>query len=305
MLVTGASGFVGQALVPMLLEAGWSVRATSRSQTSLAPHERLEFVTADLTSGQVLERLVQDTNAVVHLAARVHVMRDTARDPLGEFRRSNVAVTAQLARAACTAGAGQFVFASTVKVNGEGRGERPYRESDPPAPEDPYAVSKLEAERALEASAIPCTILRPPLMYGPGVKGNFARLMMLVRRGWPIPLGSVHNRRSLLFVDNFCSAILAALECPASDTRLYLVSDGEDVSVAELVRRMGKALCRPARLLPCPVAILQALGALAGMQAEIHRLTDSLLVDSSRLRELGWQPRASLDEGLRRTAESF
>jgi len=293
-LLTGASGFVGRALVPLLLEAGWTVRATSRSPAAFAPHERLEFIAADLASGEAIEHLVQETDAVVHLAARVHVMHDAARDPLGEFRRANVAVTELLARAAHSVGASQFVFASTIKVNGEGQGERPYRESDPPAPQDPYAVSKLEAELSLESSGVPCTILRPPLMYGPGVKGNFARLMK-----------SVRNRRSLLFVDNFCSAILAALEQPAPGVRLYLVSDGEDVSVSELVRRMGMALGRPARLLPCPVAILQALGALAGMQAEIHRLTDSLLVDSSRLRELGWHPRASLDEGLRRTAQSF
>jgi nucleoside-diphosphate-sugar epimerase len=304
-LVTGATGFVGSALVPALLEAGWRVRATGRDRTKCPARglNGLEFVPAELSPGSDFQPLVDGAAAVVHLAARVHVMRERSRDPLAEFRQANATLTAGLAQAALAAGTRHFVFASSIKVNGEGRGNRPYSESDIPAPQDPYASSKLEAEQLLRECGLSSTILRPPLMYGPGVKGNFARLMSLVERGWPLPLASVQNRRSLLFVGNFCSAIVAALERPAPGARVYLLCDGEDVSVAELILRLGRALGRPARLFPFPLSALRAGAALAGLQAEFHRLADSLLIDGSRARsDLRWRPPYSLDHGLSLTA---
>jgi UDP-N-acetyl-alpha-D-quinovosamine dehydrogenase len=308
-LVTGSTGFAGRALVPALIDAGWQVRATARRSPPGEMPPGVDYVRTDLASDADLSPLVEGMTAVVHLAARVHVMRESERDPLAEFRAANVEATRRLARAAARAGVRQFVFASTVKVNGEGKGELAYRESDAPEPQDPYGQSKLEAEQALREAAtgfMAATILRPPLMYGPGVKGNFARLMRLVARGIPLPLASASNRRSLLFIGNFCSAILASLERPAGRTRLFLVSDGADVSVAELVRRMARALGRPARLLAVPPGLMRVAAAALRRDAELRRLTDSLLVDSSLVRrELQWTPPHSLDDGLLLTARSF
>jgi nucleoside-diphosphate-sugar epimerase len=304
-LVTGATGFAGRALVPALVSAGWQVRATAR-QFSVWPHPGvpgLDFIQADLSTERDLSALVNGVDAVVHLAARAHVMREHATDPLSEFRAANVAPTSRLAAAAARAGAKKFVLASSIKVNGEGAGERPYTESDPPGPQDAYGVSKLEAEQALHEQAslhgFSAVILRPPLMYGPGVGGNFRRLMRLVERGVPLPLGSASKLRSLLFVGNFCSGVLAALDRPGAGTRVYLLSDGEDISVGELVRRLARALGRPARVFPFPAAALRWGAAAVGLGPECRRLTESLRIDSSRARrDLDWSPPYSLDQGL-------
>jgi nucleoside-diphosphate-sugar epimerase len=299
-LVTGATGFIGSVLVPYLVEHGWTVRATARTTPASSP--ACDFVAADLGSSD-LRPLVEDTCAVVHLAARVHVMHETAADPQREFDKANVTATRRLADAATRCGVRHFVFASSVKVNGERTMSRPYTDADPPAPEDPYGRSKLAAERMLSQccaeSPLGITVLRLPLVYGPGVKGNFARLARLARSGLPLPLGAIANRRSLLFVGNLCTAVHAALERPATGMRVVLLSDGEDVSTPDLLRRMAAAVHRRTYLPAVPVPLLRLAARIAGFGAEFRRLNDSLQVDNSAARRhLQWEPTYSLDEGL-------
>ena len=266
-------------------------------------------VMGELSAGSDWRPALKDIDAIVHLAGRAHVLKEDAADPLAECRRINRDATLNLARQAAVAGVKRFVFVSTVKVNGEGR-EAPYTMLDPPHPQDAYAISKWEAEQGLHEIAaqtgLEVVILRPPLIYGPGVKANFLRLLQAVDRGIPLPLGAVRNRRSLLYVENFASALLACLAHPEAAGKTYFVRDGEDVSSAELVRRLAHALGRAARLVPVPAMLLRAAGALLGKKAAVERLLGSLTVDDTPLRrELGWAPPFSLDEGLAATARWY
>jgi nucleoside-diphosphate-sugar epimerase len=302
-LVTGASGFLGRALVPALQAAGWEVRGSGRDASRAPPG--CEFIRLDLQANPDWDSLVRDTHAVVHLAARVHMMKDRARDPLAEFRAVNVSPTLSLAEAAARQNVRHFVYLSSIKVMGEATSLRPFSEQDAPAPVDAYGRSKLEAESQLnEVSArtgLGVTILRPPLIYGAEARGNFERLAKWIRRGWPLPV-TWGNRRSFLFVGNFCSAVLLALEKPTGATRTYLLSDGEDLSTAELVMRLARSVELHPRLWTLPGAALRIAAALVGRSAEAQRLQDSLQVDSSRFRsELGWKPPYTVDEGLRLT----
>jgi len=245
------------------------------------------------------------SSAVVHLAARVHMMRERSQDPLALYRETNTEATLNLARQAAEAGVRRFVFISTIKVNGEGRDE-PYREADAPAPLDAYAISKWEAEQGLQRIAqetgLEVVILRPPLLYGPGVKANFLRLLRMVARGWPLPLGAVRNRRSLLYLGNFVDAIRLCVEHPGAAGQTFLLDDGKPVSTPDVARALARAMNRPARLLAVPVGVLQFVGTLLGKRAELARLTGSHYVDSSAIRSrLGWKPPFSMDEGLAAT----
>ena len=245
-------------------------------------------------------------DAVVHLAARVHVMNDTEVDPLAAFRIVNVDGTLNLARQAAAAGVKRFVFLSSVKVNGEVTvfGQS-FRADDEPAPMDPYGVSKMEAEKGLRALAVETgmevVIIRPPLVYGPGVKANFAALMRAVQRGWPLPLGAVRNQRSLVALDNLVDFIVTCITHPQAANQTFLVSDGQDQSTTELVRGMAQAAGVPARLLPVPVWALQAGASLLGRGDAVQRLCGNLQIDMSKARNLlGWVPPVSVAEGLRR-----
>lgn len=248
-------------------------------------------------------------DVVLHLAGRAHVMHEEALDPLGRFREVNTAGTLNLARQAAAAGVRRFVFASSIKVNGEETApNRPFRHDDAPRPADPYGVSKREAEDGLRALAattgMEVVIVRPPLVYGPGVKANFLSLMRAVQRGLPLPLASVTgNRRSLVALDNLADLLITCVSHPAAAGQTFLVSDGEDLSTADLLRRMGRALHRPARLLPCPPPLLQMGATMLGKSAIGHRLLGNLQVDISHTRAtLGWTPPITVDEGLRRAA---
>jgi UDP-glucose 4-epimerase len=248
---------------------------------------------------------------VVHLAARVHVMNDPAADPLAAFRAANVDATLNLARQAAASGARRFVFLSSIKANGESTAPgKPFTASDVPHPEDPYGRSKLEAEEALlrlgRDTGMEIVVIRPPLVYGPGVGANFASMMKWTEGGIPLPFGAVSNKRSLVFVGNLVDFILLCVEHPDAAGHVFLVSDGEDLSIAELLRRLSRAMGRKARLLPVPVGLLRTGAAILGRRAAAQRLLGSLQVDIRETEELtGWRPPFSVDEGLTQTAEAF
>jgi nucleoside-diphosphate-sugar epimerase len=307
-LVTGASGFVGRALVSRLVghqQVRISVRAPSLAENS----PETEVVRAQLSTDQDWSHALVGVSVVVHCAARVHVMNEESSDPLAEFRRVNVDGTLRLASQAAVAGVKRFVFLSSIKVNGEQTEfGKPFAAGQQPNPGDPYGVSKMEAEDGLRALAretgMEVVIIRPPLVYGPGVKANFLTMMRWLRRGLPLPLGAVTgNRRSLVALDNLVDLIVICIDHPSAANQIFLVSDGESLSTDALLRRMGVALGRPARLIPVPVFLLQLGATLLGKRALAQRLCGSLEIDISKTRELlGWTPPFSADEGFRRTA---
>lgn len=310
-LITGASGFIGTALCWKLLSKKWQVRGTVR------PSNRLNKLPAGVNAVQI-GSIGPDTNwsealvgvdCVVHLAARVHIMRDTAYDPLTLFRHVNVLGTERLAREAALANARRFIYISSVKVNGEGR-STPYREEDIQKPQDAYSVSKWEAEKVVNKIAvetgIETVIIRSPLVYGPRVKANFLRLLELVERGIPLPFASVNNRRSFIYLDNLVDAIVTCIENPRVSGQTYLVSDGEDVSVPDLLRRLGSAFGRPARLFPFSPFLMHMAARIFDKSIAIERLLGSLTVDISKIRrDLNWKAPFSMDQGLRETAKWY
>jgi nucleoside-diphosphate-sugar epimerase len=311
-LITGATGFVGAALVHRLakvpqVEIVAAVRQPASGHGSKIKFARIEDIAPLTDWGDALK----DVEVVIHTAARVHVMRDTVADPLAEFRRVNVEATLNLARQAAAAGVHRFVFISSIKVNGEGTctGAR-YLADDEPAPADPYGISKAEAERGLRALAvetgIDVVIIRSPLVYGSGVKGNFLSMMRWLCRGVPLPFGAIYNRRSLVALDNLVDLIVTCVEHPAAANQIFLVSDDEDLSTTELFRRMGEALGKPARLLPVPAWVLMTGAALLGKRALSQRLCGSLQVNISKTKSLlGWSPLVSVNDGLRDAAQYF
>ncbi len=312
-LVTGSTGLVGRALVRRLVQlADQPVRAASRA-VDVAPVPGVEHHTLPpLGSHADFGPMLSGARVVVHLAARVHVMQDRVADPLVAFREVNTAGTLALAQQAADAGAQRFVFVSSIKVNGEKtESGQAYRYDDRPAPQDPYGISKREAEDGLRAIAaatgLEVVVVRPPLVYGPSVKANFAALMRAVRRGLPLPLGSItDNRRSFVALDNLVDLLVTCLDHPAAANQTFLVSDGEDLSTTELLHRLGRAMNRPPRLIPVPTALLYVGAALLGRRDQAQRLLGNLQIDIDHTRTtLGWMPPVSVDEGLRRAAEGF
>lgn len=309
-LVTGANGFVGSALCIALIKGGYKVRAAIRDTSRFAIEGGETVSVATLETDTHWGEALRGITTVIHLAARVHVMQDVASDPLEEFRRVNVAGTERLARSAAAQGVKRFVFVSSIKVNGESTSAEPFREDDRPAPQDPYGVSKLEAEEMLRRVAaetgMEVVIVRPPLVYGAGVKGNFATMLKVLSKGIPLPFASVNNRRSLVYVGNLVEALILCATHPAAGGRTYLVSDGEDISTSDLLRRLGAELGHAARLFPCPASLLLMIGRLTGKHDQMQRLLGSLRVDSGKIRrELGWMPAYSLQQGLQATAQGW
>jgi nucleoside-diphosphate-sugar epimerase len=305
-LVTGANGFVGRALCAILPRHGLRIRRAVRRADQRGDSVAVGNIDAltDWTAA------LDGVDAVIHLAALTHDTLDPTPHGLDDYRRINVSGTRRLAEQAAAQGVRRLIFMSSVKVNGESTQARPFRESDLPHPQDAYGITKLEAERALaelsRESSLETVVLRPPLVYGPGVKGNFLRLMGLLARGVPLPFASIRNRRSLIFVDNLGDGIVTALRSPQAAGRTYLVSDGEAVSTPDLLRHMARALGHDARLLPCPPVLLRAAGALIGRPGEVARLTGSLEVDAACIRrELGWAPPYAPEHGFRETAHWY
>jgi len=317
-LVTGANGFIGQALCRTMLTSGHGVRRAVRSGSS-DDNGRHSHPSCRAAETVVTGAIGPDTNwtealagieTIVHLAARVHVLKDRTRNPLAEFRHVNVAGTERLARMAASAGVRRLVYVSSIKVNGERTRESPFTEIDAPDPQDTYGMSKLEAEQALrkiaEETGLEVVIVRPPLVYGPGVGGNFLRMMDWVNRGLPLPLGSIRNLRSLIYLGNMVDALATCAIHPSAAGKIFLVSDGEDVSTPELIRRLAQAMGRRARLVSFPPTLLHFAGMLTGKAGEVDRLLGSLRVDSSKIRrELQWTPSISMDQGLRKTARWY
>lgn len=301
-VVTGATGLVGRFVSAALEQEGVRVRRVAR---------RARPGVAALDLADSLDRAdphISGADALVHLAGRVHVMRDTSTDPLAEFRAQNTRATVELARVAARVGCRRFVFMSTIKVNGEGAEDRAYSEADDASPQDPYAVSKWEAEQGLrrlaDETGLEVAVIRPPLVYGPGVEGNFRRLWDVAGRRLPLPFGSLNNRRSLVGVRNLATLVCSCVVQEAAAGELFVASDQDDVSTPELIRRMAEAQGRRARLIPVPRSLLRAAGLLALPRHTMDRLCGSLVVDSSKAtRLLGWTPSVRMTEQMREIAQ--
>jgi nucleoside-diphosphate-sugar epimerase len=308
-LVTGASGFVGEALVfRLLIDKTFSVTAAARGATRL--HGLCPVEPFDLTKPTLL-RCLSTVQVVIHAAARVHVMNENAIDPLAEFRKVNVEGTLRLARQAAASGVRRFIFISSIKVNGEStKLGKPFTADDCSNPSDPYGVSKFEAETALQQLAcetgMEVVIIRPPLIYGPGVKANFLNMLSWLDKGVPLPLGAIRNQRSLVCLANLVSLVITCIDHPRAANQTFLVSDGEDLSTTQLLRRLSRALGKPARLLPLPEGLLKLVAAMLGKQAFAHRLCGSLQVDISKnLHVLGWKPPINMDRAMLQTAGHY
>lgn len=310
-VVTGGTGFVGRSVVGHLRARNIRVTQFMRSARGSRDETDAVLKVADNFAdvGDVWPASLRPY-ALIHLAARVHVMHDTAADPLNEFRKTNVAGTMRLAEAAARADVRRFVYVSSIKAVGEVERSGPLREVDAPEPTDPYGISKLEAERALFEfglrEGMEVVVVRPPLVYGPGVGANFFSLMRAIRRNVPLPLGCADAPRSLVSVENLASAIATCSDHPAAAGEVFHVSDGEDVSVAQLIRAIASAMGKSAKLLPIPIAALYAVGAFTGRREVIQRLVAPLRLDAAKLRATtGWQPPQSLQAGLEQTVEWF
>ena len=308
--VTGANGFVGRALCAEAVKRGIVVRGITRSPCIL-PVGVENVVVGNVDGETQWTRALVGCDVVIHLAARVHIMHDKSLDPISEFRRVNTQGTIRLAQCAVEAGVRRLVNISSIGVNGPStRDDHEFTDLDVPNPHNPYSVSKWEAEQALQSIALQGNIevvtVRPPLIYGPGVGGNFLRLLGVVYRGIPLPLGLTRNFRDLLFVGNLADLLIVCAVHPAASGHTYLVSDGTAVSTHSLLRGLSRALGVQSRLFPVPIFLLQAVGNLTGYTAEVERLLSSLRVDSGKVcRELGWYPPFTLRDGLQATADWY
>jgi len=308
-LVTGVNGFIGAAVFAALKKKQVAVRGTVRSFATKG-----SIAVGDIGPDTDWLSALNGVDTVIHTAARVHIMSETVDDPLAAFRKVNVEGARRLAEQAARHGVSRLIFISSIKVNGETAGEgddsEPYTSSSDVCPVDTYAQSKWEAEQVLhevaQRTGLEVVIIRPVLVYGPGVKANFLSMMRWLDRGVPLPFGAIHNKRSLVALDNLVDLIVTCIDHPAAINQTFLVSDGEDLSTTELLLRMGEALGKPARLLPVPESLLKAGAMLLGKRDIAQRLLGSLQVDISKTKKiLDWEPPVSVDEALKKTAEDF
>jgi nucleoside-diphosphate-sugar epimerase len=314
-LVTGANGFVGSAICEQLAGKNHTITAVVRQLNSLSIHERLALylqgLVADFTQISSFQAHLLGCDAVVHCAARVHQVQETVTDPLAAYRAVNTQATLDLARAAAQAGVKRFVFLSSVKVNGEFSAMgQPFRADDAISTQDPYGLSKWEAELELrqiaQETGLEVVIIRPPLVYGPGVKANFLSMMRVLQRGLPLPLGAIQNQRSLIALPNLVSLIETCLAHPAAAGQTFMASDQRDVSTTELLTMLGQAMGKPARLIPVPQTWLETGLKLMGKASIAQRLCGNLTVDAMPATQLlGWKPVISVEQGLKATAKHF
>jgi len=311
-LVTGATGFIGKSLVPLLQQNGYSVRTTHRTIDKHDVQTRsilLENIYFDLDAdNNDYDRLLDGIDIVIHLAGRAHIF-DKNNNDLQIYRKINTQGTDRLVKIASKSGVKRFIYLSSIKVNGEKNEPYAFNEGDKPNPQDAYAMSKLEAENVIRKicheSDMVFVILRPALVYGPGVRANFLSLINIINQNYPLPLATVKNRRSLLYVKNLAHAISACINCPEIANQTYLISD-TDISVPELIRKIASMLGKKALLFPIPVGLLKLIGSLLGKRSMIDRLTSSLLVNNSRLiQDLQWTLPYSFDEGLKATIDWY
>lgn len=309
-LVTGANGFVGTFLCSELKKRGFKARAVTRSAPKLQDVDDFILV-KDIADLEGWTDAFAEVDVVIHLAARVHVMKDNANDPLIEFRKMNVVASEQLARSAAAKGVKRFVYVSSIKVNGEATmGEHKFSEQDLANPQDPYGITKWEAEQALhnvaEETGLELVIIRPPLVYGAGVKGNFKQMLRIVSMGIPLPLASIKNRRDLIYVENLVDALITSAIHPDAVGKTFLVSDGEAVSTPSLLRVLAQEQSKSSWLFAFPIQILNLIAKLVGKSAQVGRLTGSLQIDSSKIRrDLSWVPPYTLKEGLQKTVRKI
>lgn len=310
-MVTGATGFIGRALVSRLArDLRFSVRAAARNETAEWPKAIVPVQMGDLANTQDYGESLRGVSCLIHAAAHVHVRSPGERSHAVLFRNINAEGTQRLAEQAADMGVRRLVFLSSIKVNGERTDPgTPFRSSDDPRPRCAYGVSKWEAEQALarvsQKTGLEVVVIRPPLVYGPGVKANFLRLMRLIHRGWPLPLADVHNRRSMVAIDNLLDLLIRCVDHPAAANRTFLVSDGVDLSTPELIRGLAEAMGRTPRLFGAPVSLLRGVARLSGRLEEFERLTSSLQADIHPTREtLGWAPPVSVREGLLRVVSA-
>lgn len=310
-LVTGATGFVGRALLPVLLQNGHTIIAAVRRPNASLPSGIEQVVVPDIGPETDWQQALFGVEAVVHAAAHVHAIGSPADDPQGLHARVNRDGTRRLAEASVRAGVRRFVFVSTIKVNGEKTlPGRPFHEDDTPRPETPYGIAKWQGEQALAeiagASSMSVAVVRPPLVYGPGVGANFRALLRLCRSGLPLPLGGIDNSLSFIAVENLADILCRTVAHPAAANQTFVVRDGEDFSTSDLVRRLRAAMGRPPRLFPVPAGLLRLAGGLAGRGESVQRLLDFLTVDDGKLRRvLGWTPPVTPDQALTQTAAWF
>ena len=307
--LTGSTGFLGKRLTQTLSsESAIDLTATARVPLRVESATAVEISEID---GQTSwSTALHNQQVVIHTAARAHIMKDSVSDPLTEYRKVNVDGTLNLARQSAESGVKRFIFISSIKVNGEQTAiGQPFQPDDEAKPIDPYGISKWEAEQGLQQIAtdtgMEVVIIRPPLVYGPGVKGNFANLIKLVSKGLPLPLGAIHNQRSMIALDNLADLIITCIDHPKAANQVFLASDGQDLSTTELLQGLARAMGRPSRLLPIPGALLSLAASVSGKKSNADRLLGSLQVDISKTRDLVyWTPPLSVDEGLRRCFES-
>ena len=308
-LVTGANGFIGQSLRSYLRTKDWIVRGSVREEMGTFSGADEYIQIGDIDERTDWQEALTGVDVVIHLAARVHVMHEIEKDPLVSFRRVNVLGTEHLARMAAKAGVKRFIFISSVKVNGEGS-SLPYSEKDIPKPEDAYGISKWEAEEVLAGIAaqtgLQTVILRLPLVYGPGVKANFRNLIRIAGSGVPLPFKSIGNQRSLVYLGNVVDAIATCVTHPLAANEIFLVSDGENVATPKLLEMIAVAMHKKVILFSLPQGVLKVLCKIVGKSQEFEKLTGTLVVDSSKIRNLlGWEPPFSMQEGIVRTIKGY
>ena len=309
-LATGSTGFVGSALLAELQKLP-DFRVVCAVRSAVSPASDDVVSVGDIDGATDYSSAITDVNVLVHSAARAHIMKDEVAYPLAEYQKVNVAGSENLARQAAAAGVKRFIYISSVKVSGESTsGKVPYTESMTAAPEDAYGQSKYEAEEALkkiaEETGMELVVIRPPLVYGPGVKANFLSLLKLSKLSVPLPFGLVNNQRSMIYRENLVDFIIQCIDHPNAANQTFLISDGHDLSLSNLIRSIRKAMNKPAWLLPVPISLFKLAGKITGKTAVVDRLVGDLQVDSSKAqRLLGWKPPYTVEEGIKATVADF